>query len=57
MLKTKWRIVTDAYAGYEVQCKQWWWPFWYQHGFANTHPTIERANRYIAKHTKRVVWP
>lgn len=26
----KYRIVRDSYAGYEVQFKTWWWPFWHQ---------------------------
>lgn len=28
--KTKWRVVTDNYKGYEVQKKFWWFPFWLQ---------------------------
>ena len=41
----KYRIVTDNYAGYEVQSWRWWWPFWIQ-GATNTHSTIEAAEEY-----------
>ena len=50
--KTKYRIVTDAYCGYEVQCKMWWIPFWFQPSI-NTHFSIESARRYIESRTKR----
>lgn len=30
MFKTKWRVVSDKYAGYEIQKKVWFWPFWMQ---------------------------
>lgn len=42
----KYRIVRDNYAGYEVQLKRWWWPFWYQKGFINTFSSIDRARNY-----------
>jgi hypothetical protein len=47
------RIVTDNYAGYEVQVWCLWWPFWRQPGISvNTHSSIERAEAY-AKHWLR----
>ncbi len=49
------RIVRDNYAGYEVQCRPWWWPFWYQAGFVNTHVSLERAEQYALEHSKRYV--
>ena len=50
------RIVTDEYSGYEVQVWRWWFPIWMQHGFTNTHSTVERAERYAKAITcKRVV--
>lgn len=42
----RWRIVRDSYAGYEVQIKRRWWPFWYQAGGANTHASLENARKY-----------
>lgn len=50
MSANKYRIVTDNFAGYEVQCKRWWWPFWIQCGYTNTHRTIEAANFYAQEH-------
>jgi hypothetical protein len=47
IFKTKYRIVRDRYAGYEVQYKCWWFPFWVEHGLTNTHKTIEDARGYI----------
>ena len=46
MFKTKYRIVRDNYAGYEVQIKRWYFPFWVQKGYVNTFSTIERARSY-----------
>lgn len=37
------RIVRDKYAGYEVQVWRWWWPFWTEADFMNTHFSVERA--------------
>ena len=41
--KTKYRVVTDSYLGYEAQYKPWFLPFWLQLNGINTHPTIEKA--------------
>jgi hypothetical protein len=46
-MKTKYRIVSDRYLGYECQIWRWYWPFWVQMGFTNTHSSIEDAKRYI----------
>lgn len=48
----KYRIVTDNYAGFEVQIKVWYWPFWRQLNFSNTHFSIEQASQYIEKDKK-----
>lgn len=45
-MNKRFRIVTDAYAGFEVQHKYWFWPFWIQTDFSNTFPTIEAAEAY-----------
>lgn len=44
----RYRIVSDAYAGFEVQEWAWWWPFWTQIGI-NTHSTIEDARMWAQK--------
>jgi len=46
-MKTKYRIVTDRYLGYECQVWRWYWPFWSQMNFTNTHHSIEAAKKYI----------
>jgi hypothetical protein len=48
-MKKKYRVVSDMFAGYEVQTRIWWLPFWRQHGYTNTHRTIEDAIEYIKK--------
>jgi hypothetical protein len=55
LFKTKYRIVTDNYLGYEVQFKKWWLPFWTQTWLPNTHPSIDKARQYIGKRVKFVV--
>jgi hypothetical protein len=45
----KYRIVTDRYSGFEVQAWRWWWPFWWQCGFTNTHQTVEQAEAYARR--------
>jgi hypothetical protein len=55
LFKTKYRIVTDSYLGYEVQSKRWWFPFWIQTGLGNTHRTIDSARSYIERRTNIVV--
>ncbi|MCU7531580.1 hypothetical protein LRM64_20430 [Prescottella equi] len=43
---SEYRIVRDAWAGYEVQVRRWWLPFWVQKGFTNTFSSIEDARDY-----------
>lgn len=43
----KFRIVKDNHLGYECQEWNWYWPFWIQMDFSNTHSTIERAEEFI----------
>ena len=50
--KRQYRIVTDRYAGFEVQKRLWYYPFWFeikdQNSFiANTHFSIEEAEELI----------
>ena len=53
LFKKRYRIVTDSHAGYEVQYKYPWWPFWIQAsspGYCtNTHSSIKRAKVFLAK--------
>lgn len=52
----KYRIVTDGFNGYEVQVKKWYWPFWVQHGWVNTHSTLSGAERYVRQVVRRKVY-
>lgn len=47
MFKTKYRIVTDDYLGFEAQYKIWWFPFWFQCSI-NTRRTVKESEDYIA---------
>lgn len=54
-MKNHYRVVEDDFAGYEVQIKRWWFPFWMQIGsnfssFINTNITIEEAKKLIEWH-------
>lgn len=55
----KYRIVTDAHAGFEVQYRPWWSPFWLQcsrsgSGWGtNTHFTVEQARARAPQHSRR----
>lgn len=46
-MNIKFRIIKDSYAGFEVQAKRWWFPFWIQCDGTNTHLTLERAKEFI----------
>lgn len=51
--KTKWRVVTDNYSGYEIQKKFWWLPVWLQANRygevgVGTFCTVDEAMRTIA---------
>jgi len=54
LFKTRYRIVTDQYLGYEVQSRRWWFPFWIQCGdgrycYSNTHQTVDAAKAFIER--------
>ena len=49
----KYRIVTDCFAGYEVQYKSPWFPFWLQVGGGNTHISVENAEEWLEKRLSR----
>jgi len=51
----KYRICHDSFAGYEVQQKNWYWPFWtayFVHGkFVNTWFTLQDAENFAKSGT------
>lgn len=49
-MANEYRIVRDAYLGFEVQVRRWWWPFWSQCNFINTHSSLERAEQFARDH-------
>ena len=49
----KYRVVTDAYAGYEVQVKESWFLPWVQVDFTNTFGTQEEAIYFITEQRER----
>lgn len=51
----KYRIVKDAYLGYECQIWRFWFPFWIEIGFTNTFRTLERAINFIEGSNKPVI--
>lgn len=56
----RYRVVTDKFAGFEVQRKRWWWSPWVEIG-TNTHSTLERALHWLEEKKRldvprRVVW-
>lgn len=55
---SEYRIVRDAYAGYEVQILRrilWIFPKWVQAGGTNTHKRVEDAEAYARAHAAGVV--
>lgn len=57
--KPEYRVVYDRFAGYEVQVRRWWFPFWVQLGLVNTFSTLEAAELYaraggVAKYIGRL---
>jgi hypothetical protein len=61
MKLTRYRIVRDGYAGFEVQKWRLWWPIWMQcwsaRGMCNTHKSIEDAKWFIQMHKAGIeVW-
>lgn len=47
--KNKYRIVQDRFAGYEVQIKRWWVPFyWSMYQYSNTFSSIKNAKKWLS---------
>ncbi len=44
----RYRIVKDAYNGFEVQSWRWWFPFWVQ-PTVNTHSSAAAAREFARK--------
>ncbi len=51
MLRRKYRIVEDRWAGFEVQAWSWWWPVWTMPE-CNTFRTVEKAEAWAVRHAK-----
>lgn len=53
---TRYRIIKDAYAGFEVQTWRLWYPFWTQKGYINTYQSIEDAKKAIEIYKTKVIF-
>lgn len=51
-MKNEYRVVSDRFCGFEVQCRRWWFPLWLQCGVTNTHRSLEEAEKYAEKHAR-----
>jgi hypothetical protein len=59
-MKNKYRIVKDRFLGYEVQIKNWWFPFfWFEmldqrtlFVGTNTFESLEKAKEFLNKKKK-----
>jgi len=55
-MKRQYRIVNDAYLGYEVQSRTWYWPFWTMLGtlgmMSNTFSSVEQAESEIERFSR-----
>ena len=49
-LYKKYRIITDMYCGFSVQCWRIWFPFWLQIDFTNTFLSLEEAKEALELH-------
>jgi len=61
MKLSRYRIIKDSYAGFEVQKWRLWWPFWMQcHTgltLCNTHDSLEKALAFVEWHKAgKEVW-
>ena len=52
-MMSKYRIIEYHHHGYKVQIFRWWWPFWIEADFVNTHYTIEDALEFAKHHATR----
>ena len=53
IFRTRYRIVTDHYNGFEAQYRRWWMPFYCQCFSVNTETTVQKARELIQRHAKR----
>ena len=56
MFKTKYRIVTDTFCGYEAQYKLWWFPFWLQCFYVNSKYTLDDSILVANYHKKGLTY-
>lgn len=52
-MKKKYRIVTDVYAGYEVQYRYSLMPFWLQVNGTNTHVSPQDAEEWLREYLRK----
>lgn len=57
LFRTRYRIVTDSWSGFEAQYRPWWSPVWIAIPLgeysSNTSWTVEQAERVIQLHRDR----
>jgi len=51
----KYRIITDMYCGFSVQCWRIWFPFWLQIDFTNTFLSLEEAKEALELHKNHII--
>lgn len=64
LFKSKYRIISDNYLGFEVQKKFWFLPYWFQVDregkvhlvSTNTFPSLEKAKQAIENMKNPVVY-
>ena len=54
--KTRYRVVSDKYCGFEAQYRHWWMPFYLQCFGTNTSSTLEGAKFVINGHKRQVLY-
>ena len=55
-MKTKYRIVQDAYGEYSAQYRHWWYPFWSACFNSGTSSSVDEAIVVAKRHARIVVW-
>lgn len=56
IFRTRYRVVTDAYLGFQADYRYWWMPFYMQVKGTNTWYSLEEALVFLSKAQYKVVW-